>query len=629
MSLAKGSVAAPSQSFQGVSGIRLAPQFVNRLCTRLEIAHSMPDGVSGLLFGTAHDNLVVVQAYRSLADADVAAIESGQLRLDDAVTALAKAAETDPALAALDVVGWYAFRPLGGLHEADIAFHNRLFPAMSDVALVVRRADAGQLLFEFYTRARHGLLTENEHRWGASHLSPRQTVSGPVDIALLKRPEEQPIEATLAPEPKRSHLFSVLHREESKEHADTKRRLITTGNLASVPAVVAPPKRSGVPWFSSAILFAVAAGGTFAVLVLHGVPSSSSGSFWRAILPDTGLNLRIEGQGDRVMLSWNRRNSVVHSATGGLLHIDDGTQHRDVRLDAAQIENGAVLYRPNSDDVSFRLQVQGQDGRTVAENLRILDSSRTSQPLDLSASSQTAGTPTAITAAPVQAPHVWQPVVASSTVTVPQPPEPTLEPPKSATQSAQKFDLSRLNAPAIPPPTSPVTGNSDTTTRGSAPAVASTETGPTPVQTDRRSEQLAPATSPQSALPEQLPPSAEPAGQIPATPFSASAKPTLPATNAPTFAQRYTPPRPIKQALPNISQLPASIIASTPEIDVIVTVNSSGRVTQARVQPHGRKPARAMVAAAVDAAKDWFFEPAKLDGKAVASEHTIVFQFGH
>ncbi len=381
MRLKDRSAATSPYNSQIASGVRLAPQFVNRLCSRLETAYPVPDGVSGLLFGTSHDDLIVVQAFRSLMDSEIAAIEAGHTTLNDAVRELARVAETDPGLAPLDPIGWYAFRPLGGLHEADISFHNRQFPSMSDVALIVRRGDGGFLLFEFYTRGQDGLLTERDHRWGALRFSPAQTVSGPVEVALRSRAERTAVDEPedTGQEARRANRLSILpqnevRRTETSERSIRKRSVINAGDLASVPAVIAPPKRSKVPWLSSAILFAIAAGATFAILLASGVPSSNSSSFWRAVLPDTGLNMRLEGQGDRVLLSWNRRNSVVRSAQGAVLHIDDGAQHRDVHLDAAQVENGAVLYRPNSDDVSFQLQVRGQDGRTIADNLRVLDS---------------------------------------------------------------------------------------------------------------------------------------------------------------------------------------------------------------------------------------------------------------
>lgn len=637
MSLTDQRPATPPYNSQLASGIRLAPQFVNRLCSRLETAHVMPDGISGLLFGTLHDDLIVVQAFRSLMDSEIAAIEAGQVTLDDAVRELARAAERDPALAPLDVLGWYAFRPVGGLHEADLAFHSRQFPSMSDVALIVRRADGGFLVFEFYTRAQEGLLTEKNYLWGASRFSPAQAVSGPVEIALRTRAERRALDEP-QPEPhqqpeeaRRWNRFSILQssepgRSDASERSKPKRRLITTGELSSVPAVIAPPKRSHVPWFSSAILFAIAAGGTFAFLVFGGVPSASSGSFWRAILPDAGLNLRVEGQGDRVLLSWNRRNSEVRSAAGAILHIDDGNQHRDVHLDAAQVENGAVLYRPNSDDVSFRLAVRGQDGTVAAENLRVLDSARApAQPVDISASTTPSTGAAPSNTGPVAAPHIWQPVATTSTVTVPQPAA-RLEAPAP---SAQKFDLSRLDAPALPNTTSPAAtipatsspGNSPSTEPSERPQQASAQ--PPPATLEQPPTQT--AENRQSMLLSQSAAAPQSSFQLPAN-TPAPSQPATPTQNV--FAGHYTPPKPVRQVLPDIAELPPSIIASTPQIDVVVTVDKNGRVTHAQVEQHGRKAARSMVIAAETAARQWVFEPARLDGRTVPSEHSIVFQFG-
>src|SRR5579884_4060135 len=397
MNVTDESTETPSYNSQPASTIRIAPQFANRLCSRLETAEAMPDGISGLLFGTSQEDVVTVHAFRSLADSEITAIDAGKLTLENAVRELAVNAQRDPGLVGLDRTGWFAFRTVGGLNDSDIAFHNSQFSSPADIALIVRRAE-GQLLFEFYARTERGPLTEKQHRWGASRFSATQALLGPVEIAMRARAKKAAraegkalAVREEAPAPRRTNPYSIFGPAEEPASAPSPRskpkgRLVTAGELPSLPAVIAQPKRSGVPWLSSAILFLIFAGGTFAFLLARGIPSANSNSFWRALLPDTGLNLRVEGQGDRVLLSWNRRNSVVRSAAGATLHIDDGAQHRDVRLDAAQVENGAVLYRPNSDDVSFRLDVRGQDGSSIAENLRVLDSTHANaQPVDLAA----------------------------------------------------------------------------------------------------------------------------------------------------------------------------------------------------------------------------------------------------
>jgi hypothetical protein len=238
------SAAVPSYNSRLAAGIRLAPQFVNRLCSRLETAESMPDGVSGLLFGTAHDDVLVVQAFRCLIDADLAAIEAGQVKLDDAVRDLVRTAEADPSLAPMDLIGWFAFRPLGGLHEADIAFHSRQFTSAFDVALIVHRGEGGYLLFEFYVPGEKGLLTEKQHRWGAWRFPYNQSVSGPVEIALRGRAKQNAVEEQTSEgaredpvRAQRKNNFSILRPSEEpiREPAEKpkgKRRVITSGEVA-------------------------------------------------------------------------------------------------------------------------------------------------------------------------------------------------------------------------------------------------------------------------------------------------------------------------------------------------------------------------------------------------------------
>ncbi|HZS57478.1 MAG TPA: hypothetical protein VFA65_23970 [Bryobacteraceae bacterium] len=650
MSLADQSAAATSYNANAASGVRLMPQLVNRLCARLETARSVPDGVSGLLFGTSQDDIIVVHAFRSLMDSEIAAIEAGELRLDDAVLALARTAETDPALAALGVLGWYAFRPVGGLQEADISFHNRQFAWMSDVVLIARRSDPGYLIFEFYARAREGLLTEEEHRWGASRLAIGQAVSGEVEITLRTQTEGNAASAARAQsaqsedleiEPRvPRHLGDLWEHGQSRpapnerpprSKASRSKPLIRAGELPGMLAPLIQSKRGNVPWFSSAILFAVFAGLTFAVLVLRGLPSGNSGSFWQAILPDTGLNMRVEGQGDRVLLSWNRRNAVVRAAAGAILHIDDGSQHRDVRLDASQAANGAVLYRPNSDDVSFRLEVKSQDGKTVAENLRVLDSTSRNQPLDVTAQNASGNnTAKPKNTAPIETSHVWQPIpTAKIAVNSLAPPRetPIL---RNPVQSIPKFDLSRLTTPVLPA--------SSATPATIPPAAAAQNSPPPPSPQPKITEQTQSTSAPQnstgdqpagpvSQVPSKLPTETTPRTQQPTTNTAVPSGETNPVQS--TLVQRYRPPKPIRQVLPDISILPRSLVASSPQIDVVVSVDEKGHVTRAQAQPQsGRKPAHAMVIAAETAAKNWVFEPALLDGRPVPSEHSIIFQFG-
>lgn len=146
--------------------------------------------------------------------------------------------------------------------------------------------------------------------------------------------------------------------------------------LPAVSPARTVPAREGVPWFSSAVLFMLVAGATFGFLYLRGIRSGNgiaAPRLIRAIFPPAGLGLRVEGQGDRLLLTWNRRSPLVLAALGAVLAIDDGAEHREIHLGSDQLADGSVLYRPASEDVSFRLEMRGNQGSTTAESIRVVD----------------------------------------------------------------------------------------------------------------------------------------------------------------------------------------------------------------------------------------------------------------
>lgn len=507
MSVADQTTPASSLPRRIPLAVRLSPLFVNRLCARLQKASPDQPHIAGLLFGIAGEGLAIVQAFKSFTppDSNESLPVEGE-RLVKAFERSMAAAQTDPEVSALDLIGWYSLRPSGGLHAADIDFHNSRFRRPNDLALILRPQGVSDVLLELYTRVRNAVLSPEEHRWGALRLATDVPVLGPIEITMrttaadelnefelldralereerksglrarariplsVLRPKRTPPGETAdaaardsagtAPSPpidakivRAAQPGAVRERQAASDSAALVHR-ITAGEPPGLPALLPPPKRS-LPWVSSAILcavlFAVFAGVTFVFLFVHGLPSgTATPAFLRAILPDAGLGLRVETQGDRVLLSWNRRNAVVRAATMAVLHIDDGPQHRDFTMNAAQATNGAVLYRPRSDDVTFHLEVRGQQGATVADSIRVLDGVQNS-PLDLSAAPQAQPpAPKDVAAEPAEH-HDWKPVPVAKTVTEakavqpPVTPQPE-QPPPAGNLTAQS------NIPADQPP---------------------------------------------------------------------------------------------------------------------------------------------------------------------------------
>jgi Gram-negative bacterial TonB protein C-terminal len=342
------------------------------------------------------------------------------------------------------------------------------------------------------------------------------------------------------------------------------------------------------PWGWYATTFAVTAGLVFA-----------ASGFFRKALPVGELGLRAETKGESVLLSWNGLNRIVRSANGGTLEIDDGTQHREVHLDAAQISDGSILYRPASDDVTFRIAFRAEGGETVRQSVRVLDGLRgqlagisAAKPAaDLAAASKPASTSVkGLPRVPLKAPPVETPAgpVALSQDKSPHAPDTTSQ--SGASKSHAALDIS-------PPPSLPDAGT----------VPEPLLNAPLPKLVDR--------VEPESKSPDLSPPAI---GSNRAQTGPAQARPPE------SVAFSYSPPQPLRQVKPNPKPW---IIASTLEIEVEVQVDKSGHVEIARlVRQDGKAPA-GLVGAALAAARQWTFKPAKLQGKTVESTDRIVFRF--
>jgi protein TonB len=85
------------------------------------------------------------------------------------------------------------------------------------------------------------------------------------------------------------------------------------------------------------------------------------------------LQLRVERTAGELLLTWNRDADAIKTATKATLSISDGNQHENVEMDLAQLRNGSIVYSPSSADISFKMEVSGQDNtKTASESVRVL-----------------------------------------------------------------------------------------------------------------------------------------------------------------------------------------------------------------------------------------------------------------
>jgi len=110
--------------------------------------------------------------------------------------------------------------------------------------------------------------------------------------------------------------------------------------------------------------------GVLALIVVAWVLWSSFLNRPAPIPPNLGM--RVASDGNMVGLSWDARPVLGNSARSGILHIRDGVQQRDVPLDTGKVANGLVLYKPESADVTFQLELQGGRPQPVQDTVRWL-----------------------------------------------------------------------------------------------------------------------------------------------------------------------------------------------------------------------------------------------------------------
>ncbi len=358
--------------------------------------------------------------------------------------------------------------------------------------------------------------------------------------------------------------------------------------ISGLPMVLHPRQapRKASPWPWAAALFVITSAAVFAFLLLGGLQNDGGrlGQTYHALFPGGDLNLRVGTDDDRLRLTWNQRNPAVASATDGTLQIIDGQQHRQVHLDGRQVADGLVLYRPLTNDVTFRLEVRGEQGG-VAGSVRVLDGLGDRQPLDVSAPSSQ---PDSHQAAP-------QNLQADSSLSaLKDPGSPTLLRPEMASDQGVPI----TDAPVVPVPARPLARTS-AVRRYETPQTVGTYSD-TPTSTINGWDSYTP--NPRSK----------------ARTSSRTAK-------LATAGSGYVGPRPLMQVMPKTSTIPSGTIQSRTRVEVQVRVDPAGRVAAAQVVGAGAN--QAIESAALAAARQWTFEPASSNGQHVESQHTIVFEF--
>jgi hypothetical protein len=287
-------------------------------------------------------------------------------------------------------------------------------------------------------------------------------------------------------------------------------------------------------------------------------------------------------------LTWDSAAVEAMKPTGALLSIQDGAGQQDIALSMADLSSGTIYYTPKSGELAFRLQVL-RDGTPLAEErVRVLEGIKPAPkpPDQFQRSSGPGVQPGAGLTNPESQEELSDAVAAGG---------------ENRNAVARKFvpphAISRTDSAPILSAAGPIT----TLAIPQAPSLnGGFRVPPAPAQAP-------PAPSP--AITPQPPASGALAAKAPPIPVPAKAE--------------YIGPKPARQVQPQAP--PGFTGKGAIQVEVLVAIDAKGKVT--KVTPVGSAQDFRVVEAATKAASFWQFEPARLNGKAIASEMTLIFRF--
>jgi TonB family protein len=334
--------------------VRVYPEFANSLRTHFEngAETGSPAESGGLLFGTTEQDVVTLRAFRPFAiwrrHQDNSATQE---QIDKPVRELSDSFSADQDLRNSELVGWCYLRQAGvmGLLERDVQFHNRHFPRTTDLLVILNAGSEQGILIELFAPTSHLPLSAQEFRWGSFHLSLDSPLTRLMDVNLEKRHkrDDSPTsQITVSASP-----------------------AVTVNTLALLPEASAF-RKSGLLWLISGALLVLALAMISAWAHTRARDSRPIG---RSAQIST-LRMHVENSRDGILLSWNRDATAMRSAKQGILHIQDGSEQRAIYLDPSDLANSSIVYRPDSNDASFRLELLGEHGSTESNRVRAHDS---------------------------------------------------------------------------------------------------------------------------------------------------------------------------------------------------------------------------------------------------------------
>ena len=139
--------------------------------------------------------------------------------------------------------------------------------------------------------------------------------------------------------------------------------------------LLAPRSLAWRTWLYIAASWTLAVGVTawsingLSLFPLHRADSSER----HAVVTSARLGLAVKRNGELLDIVWDRNSDMAINSQGGYMIIRDGDRTTQVRLGPDEIRIAHISYGPRNADLSIRLEVVGEDGRTSTELVRVLN----------------------------------------------------------------------------------------------------------------------------------------------------------------------------------------------------------------------------------------------------------------
>jgi protein TonB len=377
---------------------------------------------------------------------------------------------------------------------------------------------------------------------------------------------------------------------------------------------VKPAGASGVrrgPWMLAAAL---------AVLLVTAALSVRSYSAPRTAAPIRSaleyIQLGVEREGSSLRVRWDGNSTTLRDATRAVLHVQDGDIQVDRILTASELSAGSAAYEPKNSDLAFRLDVYSANphatGQLQVMNLASLPEIPPARPQEARIQPGPRATPDArdaiftpvVNVEPAVAPSIAKadevseiPAPVSKPADGPKPEAPQAEPSRSDKAETKAPDVPVSSGPKVseksPPPTV---------------AVAAERAAPTTIPTTKSGPSVSVLAEPVSSRLGHV------VGKVPLL-------------RRLKGHDNVTAPVPVYQAQPSL-KLPGQQRVTEPVlVDVKVDVAESGKVSEAEIVAYGEPPNFSLANAALAAARQWTFKPARTEDLPVSSQVVLHFRF--